>query len=377
MLKQFSELKDHHRYVLRLYRYTIRTTHFNVSSILYRKQITNKVREKINNNRNNKSSWSVRNLLEQLESLNRYIQSGEYKQAEKLLSESKKSDNLKQIKEAIVKITPKEQPPRQDPNLLRQSNILDKYIKIKRSQGKLPHQITKLMKRKLLLPAALDWHAKLKIARIEAQLEKGVPEVYLNYTRAGPSTIWFVRSPVNKKKAQSKKLSNLIETTRKENQDILDSLDVCKQNAEWALSEALWEETLLNGNILKFDDTENILKRVDKIVNSKELLSAGTVTENLKYKDGIPISVISWLSPISDTMNKLNNTVQKRARYFDRYKDNVILKDGHIDYYKKKTADMHLRRKARFQKMMEEDVPNRSIFDMNNNLYSILEKYKF
>lgn len=376
MLKQFSELKDHHRYVLRLYRYTIRTAHGNVNSILYQNQLLNKVRGRINSNQNNKSSWSVRNLLEKLETINKHIKSGEYQQADKILNATKKSDNLKPIKDAIVAMAPKP-PPRQDPKLLRQSNILDKYMKIKKSQGLLPDQISKPMKRKLLLPVALDWHAKLKITQIKAQLDKGIPEVYLNYTRVGPSTIWFVRSPVNKKKAQSKKLSHLIKTTRKENQDILDSLDVCKQNAEWALSEALWEETLLNGNILKFDNIDDILKRVDKICNSKELLSVGSVTENLEYKDGVPISVLSWLSPICDTMNRLNKIVEKKAVYFDKYKDKVLLRDGHIEYYKEKTANMHLKRKDRFEKMMKEDVPNASIFDMDNSLYSILEKHKF
>ena len=211
MLKQFSELKDHHRYVLRLYRYTIRTTHQNINSISYQNELLNKIREKIENNRNNKSSWNVRNLLENLQTINKYIISGKYHQINKLMNKNKKTENLKPIKDVIGTLVPK-QPPKQDPKLLKQSNILDKYIKIKTSQGLLPDQISKQMKRKLLLPIALDWHSKLKIDRIQNELDKGIPEVYLNYTRVGPSTIWFVRSPVNKKKSQSKKLSYLIRT---------------------------------------------------------------------------------------------------------------------------------------------------------------------
>ncbi|CAB4256589.1 similar to Saccharomyces cerevisiae YDR065W RRG1 Protein of unknown function, required for vacuolar acidification and mitochondrial genome maintenance [Maudiozyma barnettii] len=377
MSTHFSLLRDHRLYVLRLYRYTLRTTRHNINSIIYRNHILDKVKERITNNRLNKSSWAVHNLLEKLESLNCAIQKNDYNQVRRLLTDPKVDPNLKLIKTSINEIKLNAKPPQQDPKLLIQSNILDKYMKIKQSDHLLPAQISKKIKRNLLLPIALDWHSRNKIDRIQKQLDKGIPEVYLSYTKAGPSTIWFVRSPVNKQKAQSRKLSSLISKTKKENQDVLDGIVACEKNAQWALSEAIWEEYLANENLPNFNNISELLSRVEKIEKTKQLVSSTVVTNNLQYKDGMPVTVLSWLSPISNVITELNKSLYERAASFEKFKKEVLLKDGHVEYYKEKTATMHLKRKKRFENMLKNDIPNAFTFEKDHNLYSILENNKF
>ncbi|SMN21901.1 similar to Saccharomyces cerevisiae YDR065W RRG1 Protein of unknown function, required for vacuolar acidification and mitochondrial genome maintenance [Maudiozyma saulgeensis] len=377
MSTHFSLLRDHRHYVLKLYRHTLRTTTGNINSVLFRNQIINKVKERITNNKNNKSSWSVYSLLLKLESLNCAIKEGDYNQVNKFITETKMDPNSRIIKSQINAIKTNMKQPQQDPKLLAQSNILDKYIKIKQSEHLLPGQLSKKIKRKLLLPIALDWYSKNKIDRIQKQLDKGIPEVYLSYTKAGPSTIWFVRSPVNKQKAQSRKLSFLISSAKKENQDVLDGIAACELNAQWALSEAVWEEYLANGNLPSFNSVNEVLSKVDKIEKTKRLVSSTVVLENLQYKDGMPVTIISWLSPIGKVISELNKSLHERAASFAKFKKEILLKDGHVEYYKEKTASMHLKRKERFNNMLKNYVPNACTFEEGHNLYSILENNKF
>lgn len=374
MVTQFGKLKSHHFYVLRLYRHSIRTINQTTDSLSYQKHIKERIKTKINDNKFNKSSWSVHNLLVNLETVNSSLVANDFTKVNEILDESNKTNEDTRIIGNLLKEKDKVGSNIiQDPKQLKELSILDKYIKVRQSQDLLPICISKKLKRELLLPIALDWNAKNKIRRIQSQLDKGVPNIYLSYTKAGPSTIWFVRSPVNKSKSQSKKLSKLISAVKKENQMVLDGVESCEKNAKWAFYEALWEEYLSSGKLLKYSSGQALnkmtqLRQSDSVEESKKISSS---------KQLLPDSVISWLLPISETISQLTNTIISRAKYFDHYKDEVLIKGGHIDYYTKKTTEMYNKRKMRFDAMLKNEVPSALTFEKDRNLTSILEDNKF
>ena len=369
----FSAFPEHRAHVLLLYRYTLRTVQDRIHSQSFRKLVRQKIRTTISNNKNNKSSWSVRDKILKLETLSKAINDGDLDCVEKLIAEGNVKPDITQVKRMVKDYEKYNTPPRQDPKVLRSCNVVDRYIKIKQSQGLIAPHISKKIKRHLLTPVALDWDANNKIQRIRAQLEKGVPNTYLAYTKAGPNTIWFIRSPLNRHKSQSKKLSHLISTTKKRCQEDLDTIDTCHSIGRWAIAEGLWEEYISTGRLLQINDTTDLFKKVkigaDKLKQQNHIQAESV--------NGIPFTLFHWVEPLSAIISDISKRQDAETKYFDEYKNKKLIEEGQLEFYKEKTAAMHERRKARFDNMMKNEIPHALTFDEGRDLTTILERNKF
>ena len=373
MSNHFSAFKEHRTYIQRLYRYTLRTLNERTYSHTYRKFLHERIRTSLNNNRNNKSSWSVREKILRLETLGSALHENNIECVEKLISQTQLDPDIVDIKRMIKEHEERIVPPQQDPQVLRSCNVVDRYIKIKQSQNLLPIQISKKIKRHLLTPVALDWDASNKISRIKTQLEKGVTKTYLTYTRAGPNIIWFIRSPLNRHKSQSKKLSYLISTTKKQCQDDLDTIDMCHENGKWAITEGVWEEYLKTGNLLNFESNPDLYRKINT-ASSRHRKENHNARRSVNE---IPSTLFHWLEPLATIISDISKKQQAEAKYFNDYKDKMLIKEGQMQHYKDRTAIMHERRKARFATMMDNEIPNALTFDKGFNLTTILERNKF
>ncbi|CCF57248.1 hypothetical protein KAFR_0C02550 [Kazachstania africana CBS 2517] len=360
MVSNFSRLSSHRHYVLRLYRCTLRLLRRNCHSILLQSNIRNKIKAVLKDNRNNKSSWNVLALLKKLEELNGHLFEHNFKIMSELVrvssviepSESSKILNLLESSTKTKVQTPEE---------TKQMGILSKYITSKQASGHLPNTIPGEYKRGLLLPLALHEFSQRKIKRIEQQLDKGIPKVYLSYTKAGSSKIWFVRAPFNKGRRQSKGLSAFIKYEREKNQKSIDSIAYCENMAKWAFYEAVWEHAIENGGKILPFSLYNMLNNIklDK-----------------PHEDNSALKVYEWFFPLKTVINRLGQKNNLTTKCFERYKQRLIMKDGRMDFFTKKTAKMYKNRKARFD-AMSKAVPYAFIYHDKYNLPSILDKHKF
>ena len=225
--------------------------------------------------------------------------------------------------------------------------------------------ISKKYKLNLLLPLALNDHACENLFHIQQKLEKGPPSARLSYTKEGRNQIWFVRSPINKGKQQSKKLGILIRQERKNSQKNIDNLNFCEVNATWALHEAIWEEYLES-------------KKIIKLNLPKYLEYTSYPSKSAKYNSiGLNKSIKEWIDPLRDIMFNLQSKSFQRVEYFNNYKEKLLKKDGQLAYFDKMSKKMYIKRLESFKRMSEEDLPYITPFIGERDLPSVLAKYGF
>lgn len=256
---------------------------------------------------------------------------------------------------------------------IKERDILTRYIIRKQAINRLPHFIPNEYKLKLLLPMALHEDALLKLSRIEHQLSKGPPRVVLSNTSSTGGQMWFLRSALNKGKRQSKALGTLLRQEKKKAQKRLDDLGRCKENAKWALHEAIWEQYLDDGAIPVY----NLEKYLDVLT-----LVTSDVNKNRrsgrKEKDfACPPRVSEWLEPINITMNSLERTTLERAAYFKDYKNRVLLNGGFAKTLEEKSENMYAKRVRRFKGLVENGLPLVVPFVPGRELSVFLDKYRF
>lgn len=372
-MTHFSGIPAHRKAVLTLYRHVLR----NTNNQLYSKGFANKIQSEANLRirrfKNEKSSWTIRTQLEKLHQLNDLIGEHNWDEIKKLIVEVQTTKSTREkidddskltnlnhiIKELTPLLTPQDNPINTK-EYKTEMNILSDYIQKKQAKQLLPYGMLKDYKRKLLLPLAMHDYGLKQVGKITRQLKRGPPPTYLSYTMEGKSKIWFVRSAVNKHKNQSKTLGRLIRETRLQHQSEIDTVDLCHTfYGYWALEEAQWEDMIKNEHA----------KPAKYKVNSLE--------QFMKLKDyhGIPQNVVTWLHPLKDVISTIKQESMSRVAYFEKFKKDKLIEGGQYKYYKDESDKMYWRRKERFQKMIQEQIPHTNPFYQNqeNNLISILK----
>lgn len=183
------------------------------------------------------------------------------------------------------------------------------------------------------------------------------PKVSINYTNAGQSRIWFIRSPFNRKARQSKKLTGIIIKARLRAQDNLDRFRECESKLFYAFQEAQWEYTLIHKQPCsrKFNDV------VTQIKSGKS--------------NDIPAVFIDWIKPILEDMDILNRINANTQRKFTESRDHLI--DGkQYEYYKQLNQRLYKKRLERFLGLKAE-LPTTNPFTEEKNLGALLVKWRF
>lgn len=372
-MKNFIYLAAHRGYVLTLYRHTLRNAAANCSSIHLRSRVRKVVKDVLFKHRFDKSSWSVHRLLEQMVKLNEYMKKGEMKQVWSLLTPYTKqkkpikdSPVTRQLKLLSVKECNNND---QSPTEQREMQILSEYIKRNQRRGRLPHHISNEYKLKLLLPLALHERDVLKLSRIQHQLSKGPPKSTLTFTSAGSGKIWFVRSAVNKAKNQSKGLGVFIRQEKKRAQKRLNGWEACRINANWALHEAIWEQALEDGTLLKFSPEEYLH------ILSGSLEDDKTPAKRQPEKN-CPPKVFEWLNPINEVMASLRKKNSDASLSYRVHREENLLNNGEFDYYQSQNQKVYTNRVKRFENLVRTKLPYVVPFIPGRDLRSILAKYR-
>lgn len=371
MVQNFIYLSEHRQCVLHLYRHTLRNSKQCCHSQHLIRRIKKITRQTIVKHRYDKSSWSVHFYLQKLYELNYLLIQRDVKTAWDLLTDVSKSKSKSKSKRSSTRSSKilnalqdlhrsKQLKGLQDPQVVREQQILKDYIKREQTQNHLPRFIPEEYKVKLLLPLALHAKAMLKLNSIHGKLVEGPPKVFLTHTIPVGHRIWFVRSALNKKKRQSKALGTLIRREKREGHKRWDYLSQCKSNAYWAQQEANWEQLIENKaipllNLNKYLDSQIIGRR----------------------KTTCPPQLAHWLEPISYSIQHLSEINAKKAAYFKDYRNKVLLNGGQVRYFENKSLTMYQRRVERFKKMTKNDLPYVVPFFKKRDLPSTLTKYRF
>lgn len=369
MVRPFGEIGSHRKHVLEWYRYSLRNIRANVPTDNLQIELWNTLRQAVRRNRNHKAGWYVRGLLEDLSHLNKYIVGDDIiklvalknkyteqiepapeplQQANKPISgvvvtENMGDESRREKKKRLAPIPG-------DGDLYR---YLLRYYKI--------YGPTKTIPRKhideLLRPLAIHERYCKILYRIEYRIAKGPPKVSINYTNAGQSRIWFIRSPFNRKARQSKKLTGIIIKARLRAQDNLDRFRECESKLFYAFQEAQWEYTLIHKQPCsrKFNDV------VTQIKSGKS--------------NDIPAVFIDWIKPILEDMDILNRINANTQRKFTESRDRLI--DGkQYEYYKQLNQRLYKKRLERFLGLKAE-LPTTNPFTEEKNLGALLVKWRF
>lgn len=386
MVLHFCELKSHRDHILQLYRCCLRAIDRQNHSIKQSLQLKGLLRRRLDSYKQLKSSWSAYKHLQKFDHLARILVQGNFPDANELLNQYNKAKKPDSVGNVLAILEEKARPALQSPEKVREMGLLSRYIHHRRIHGTLPKTIPREYMEKLLLPLAIDWNARLRLQRIQRQIAQGVPKVYLSHSSVGRSTIWFVRSPLNKGKRQSKKLSKIFINLRREHQMVLDGYTICKQDAQWALHEAMWERYLETGELTpynfkqemkKFKSEKMLQARSLKEPSSSQLGASALKRGDIRPKQGVDDYVRGWLSPIVEVMDTLGKLEDSRATYYANYRDNVLIRGKQLDFFMDRTESMYRKRKARFEEMLSTRVGFASPYDEDNNLAFILREHKF
>ncbi|QLL32706.1 hypothetical protein HG536_0D02280 [Torulaspora globosa] len=373
MVQNFSYLSRHKAYVLALYRYTLRATASRCSSVHLRCRIRNTLRDIMSKHKHDKSSWTVFRLLEKMGKLNKCLKQGDVQQVWSMLTamgKKKKPHSKKPVTHALREFS-QSAPGTESLSLVeqRESHMLAQYISRNQQHGRLPRHIPHEYQMKLLLPLATHEKDVEKLRMIEAQLSKGPPKCFLTSTAAGSGKIWFVRSAVNKGKRQSRNLGIFLRREKKLAQKRLNYWESCKNNANWALHEAIWEQCLEDGTILHFAP--------EKYLRSLNLSLDDDENPVPLWKDReCPAKVVEWLQPIKDAMDSLARINLDRKESFKKHRDDVLLTGGQFEFYKNQGNKLHARRVKRFEHLVQDELPYVVPYISGRDLRSLLSKYR-
>lgn len=376
MAQNFIYLSSHRTYVSALYRHTLRNAHKCCYSVHLRNRVKKVVKEVILKHRYDKSSWSIYSMLHKMKKLNEHLNKRELKKVWSILTpftkQKKPLRSLNLIKELknISNSTNHDALP--SAMSIREREVLKKYINRKQEVNGLPHFIPNEYKLKLLLPIALHEDALLKLGRIEHQLSKGPPRVVLSHTSSAGGQMWFLRSALNKGKRQSKALGTLLRQEKKKAQKRLNDLGKCKDNAKWALHEAIWEQSLDDGTIPVY----SLEKYLDALTPPMSDVNNNRKSSRKEANFSCPLRITEWLEPIAKTMNSLERTTLERAAYFKDYKNRVLLNGGLAKNLEVKSDNMYAKRVRRFKSLVKNEIPLVVPFVPGRELPTLLAKYR-
>ncbi|CAI4328088.1 BAF_collapsed_G0009480.mRNA.1.CDS.1 [Saccharomyces cerevisiae] len=365
MAQNFGKIPSHKSYVLSLYRTVLRNIPKCCHSYAFQYEIKKTLSKQLFKHKHDKSSWSVYTLLNEFSSLNNCLLEGKLQEIKNLMKPLKKMKKQLETTKILNSLTSLGDVKTNDPEEVRRFHVLSAYIKRKQDLGLLPAYIPKTYQHKLLLPLALNEHACLKLFHIQQKLKNGPPSAGLSYTKEGRNQIWFVRSPINKGRQQSKKLGILIRKERKDSQKNIDNLNFCEINAAWALHEAIWEEYLESKKIIKV----NLPKYLEYAANIPKSTKCNPSSQYQKIKE--------WVDPVREIMFELHSKSFQRVEYFNKYKEKLLKNGGQLAYFDKKSKEMYAKRLTLFRKMSKETLPYVTLFIEGRDLPSVLAKYGF
>lgn len=366
MAQNFGGIPSHKYYVLSLYRIVLRNIPKRCCSYAFQYEIKKNLSRQLTKHKHDKSSWSVYILLDKFKLLNSYLSEGKLQEIKNLMKPLRKTSKQLKTTKILGTLTDLGDNTVQSPEEVRNLHILETYIKQKQDLGLLPIYVPKTYKINLLLPLALNDHACVNLYNIQQKLEKGSPSARMSYTKEGRNQIWFVRSPVNKGKRQSKKLGVLIRQERKDSQKNVDNLNFCEANVTWALHEAIWEEYLESKRIIKI----NLTKYLDYNINrSNKTTEYNPVSQIQKINE--------WVDPVREVMFNLQSKSFQKVEYFANYKDKLLKKGGQLAYFDKISKEVYFKRVKSFETMCEEALPHVTPFIMKRDLPNVLTKYGF
>lgn len=330
------------------------------------------VKSTLYKHRFDKSSWSAHRLLQQLIKLNELLRLGNTDQVWAMLTpytKQKKPVKASPLTRELEIISASAVSSPQSPDEQRQLQVLGDYVKRHQERGRLPRHIPKCYGLKLLLPLALHEKDVLKLNRVQHQLSKGPPRSTLTFTTAGSGRIWFVRSAVNKAKNQSKALGVFIRQEKKQAQKRLNNWETCKENAIWALHEALWEQCIEDGTLLAFTPNEYLH-------NLSGSLEDESTPIKTKKKNKCPPKIIEWLSPINEVMMSLRRENSEAAVSYRKHKEKTILESGQLDYFQHQNEKVYANRVKRFENLVKKRLPYVVPFIPGRDLRTLLAKYR-
>lgn len=323
--------------------------------------------------KHDKSSWTVFRLLEKMGKLNKCLEQGDVQQVWSMLTamgKKKKPYSKKPVTHALREFS--QSAPSTDSLSLveqRESHILAQYISRHQQHSRLPRHIPHEYQMKLLLPLAMHEKNVEKLGIVEAQLSKGPPQCFLTSTAAGSSRIWFVRSAVNKGRRQSRKLGIFLRREKKLAQKRLNHWEECKNNANWALHEAIWEQCLEDGTIPDFAP-EKYLRSLSLSLDDED-----SPVPQWKNRE-CPTKVVEWLQPIKEAMDSLARINRDRKESLKKHRDDVLLTGGQFEFYKNQGNKLYARRVKRFENLVQNELPYVVPYIPGRDLPSLLSKYR-
>ncbi|AGO13317.1 AaceriAFR174Wp [[Ashbya] aceris (nom. inval.)] len=336
MAKPFTHYAAHRHLVLSWYRYTFRITDYVPISSLLRRQAREVVRETMLKHRGTQSSWRVLQLLEDMKRLNSYLAAADIEGAWQMV---KKYAAKPKTQEELLPMPAKHY---SDPNKDKEAHYYWRYHQELKSKHLLPAVIPKDYMEKLIAPLARHASDLRTLDVVQRELQRP-PKTYLSYTMVGSDRLWFVRSAVNRKKRQSRRLTAIIVTMRKAAQRSLDQSNRLKEEAVWASQEAAWEQ----------------------------LLATGTLPSNGAKSDWQPGQ--AWLEPYEAAFRILLTNRTRRTQKLQRY--GAHLSRLQLPYYSKCSAAMHARRAKRFE-CFQKELHTVNPFVPGRDLGSLLSKWR-
>lgn len=360
MITHFSQLNAHRAYILGIYRYTLRNVNFLPVSCFTKTQVKQIVRAELRKYRASPSSWLIYSNIKDLQNLNKLLVANETSKVWDLLNKRL----FRKVSERINLLDiPK--PHKIDKLNARVRNSFLKYIQGQQKSHLLPSNIPQKYLYTLLKPLAEHAKYERKLNMIESELESP-PKTYLNYTLVGNNKLWFVRSILNRKHRQSKRLDCTIRRYRVFLQKNLDAWHSCEHDLTWAWHEAVWENYLQSQKIPQ----GNANKIVHKICTKSNSSSSAKTNSNASSN---PI-VLEWLTPFKESFDYLtsqNNSISEVVK-----SNKNLLLEGQYQHFHSLSLKVYERRLARFQQMKRKHLATVNPFCPLNNLYSILKTYK-
>ncbi|KAH3901828.1 Rrg1p SCDLUD_001611 [Saccharomycodes ludwigii] len=254
-----------------------------------------------------------------------------------------------------------------------QNQIYNEYLKDQRRKLLIPPvSSNEILTKKLLWPLAMHEHYLTKLQNIERKI-RNPPKTYLRYTSTHFGKIWFVMSPLNKKKRQSPKLTNFIVNVKKNGQKWIDEWDYLISDVnKWTVMEAYWESMLGNyEHDTKLHTYQWFVKESSKILGAKEHEMSW---KNPEYKTHDEI-LNDWMTPILANFMHLNKKYESYRNMLINYKENNVATE--FNYFQEETMKMYEKRKKKFDEMLETALPLVNPYSKERNLESVLKNYLF
>lgn len=346
MVRHFVQLADHRQYALALYRDSLRAVlRGPIQSGSMKLRLREMITTRWHLNRNTKSSWHVYRCLEQQRQLNISIRDRDWSAVMKIL----KKLQGKVLDTSDAQSTRPTQNSGNTQSILTQyeRNVLDAYYK---HNPRPKNGVTPSYEKQLVLPLAMhDWHQRRLTKLLETVSKE--PRTQVAHAFCGKSSIYFVRSILNRRTRHSKGLSLRIRQEKRDTQRHID----CTRYIEdfhlfWALHEGSWELLLATGTLPKYHSSS-----LSKFV--------------------YPSTIDSWVAPLREWYIESSQKQTERAQFYRDFREKDLPKLA--DYWHQKAMAVHHRRLDRLERLISKGLPRVNPFVNGRTLSDTLAQHGF